>query len=782
MFPKLLLRFFLPLLLKQYAIGAEYVESKYRLFPHKIGRQNVDTESSEGSSISHGNDMPEISSSANNESPSVDEGVETDINLDAGIVAVTASADETQFKPQLAPPAPLEPKSAPAAPVIDQSATATAENSNVSVDWDAVAAIYDAHYVSSPSKSGKSEAFNPRLDRSKSGKELTPNSGISSPAKSSKRVGKGGKHNESSTNEQSEAVWTDIVNIANTYMNGDSQLNSNGPASISKSGKNAHTSNLFQSPTHGGGKASKDSKSKSGKNASIAIPIQSISSETATTTTSTATTTTTTTTAATTTTTTVSESTSATTQETTSTSTTATTTTESTSTVLPQTTSTTVPEPTTTDIATTSTSTATTATTTTESTSTALPQTTSTTVSEPTTTDIATTSTATTTAVPQTTSASATTSTTTPFVGPENRIFPVDCDNCFPMIDIDGDQAIMFIKNEQVQFLSFNETSRRLEPTTILSDMMEFEPTAVSISGNIAAIGHPGDVGEVLLFEQESPGIWINLGTINDPGNEGSYFGSDVAVDGDVIVVGASMIGDDVGTGAVYIYRLNADENGQSTWDLEATLVADDAADSPYEEFGNVVSVKGNIIVVGDENHGNLNSGAAYVYQYDPDITSWLQVGSPITNDECELGYFGTAVAIMENGNLLISCHRDNDRRGAVFYYTRSTESDEYVLQQKIVAADGKSDDEFGGLYKTIAVDGNTMAIGTGSRERVYIFHLQDDDVWNEASYLDEPAGFNVVQFGSNLAMSGNKLLIRSSGNAYFYELEDDGGSGNLFE
>jgi hypothetical protein len=339
----------------------------------------------------------------------------------------------------------------------------------------------------------------------------------------------------------------------------------------------------------------------------------------------------------------------------------------------------------------------------------------------------------------------------------------------------------MFIKNEQVQFLTFNETSRRLEPTTILSEMMEFEPTAVSISGNIAAVGHPGDVGEVLLFEQKSPGIWINLGTINDPGNESS-FGSDVAVDGDVIVVGASMIGDDVRTGAVYVYRLNVDENGQSTWDLEATLVADDAADSPYEEFGNVVSVKGNTIVVGDENHGNMNSGAAYVYQYDPDTTSWLQAGSPITNDECE-SYFGTAVAIMENGNLLISCPRDNYRRGAVFYYTRSTESDyEYVMQQKIVSADGKSDDEFGGSYKTIAVDGNTMAIGTGSRERVYIFHLQDDDVWNEVSYIDEPAGFNVVQFGSNLAMSGNKLLIRSSGNAYFYELEDDGGSGNLFE
>jgi len=225
----------------------------------------------------------------------------------------------------------------------------------------------------------------------------------------------------------------------------------------------------------------------------------------------------------------------------------------------------------------------------------------------------------------------------------------------------------------------------------------------------------------------------------------------------------ASMIGDDFDTGAVYVYR-----RSQDGWVQEAKLVADDTMDSPYEEFGHIVSIKGNIIVVGDEYYGQANKGAAYVFEYDAEAGSWIQIGSPITTDECELGYFGSSVGIMENGNLLISCNRDNGKTGAVYYFARS--GAEYVMQQKIVASDGVVGDEFGGSFKTIAVDGDTAIIGTNKRERVYVFNLQDD-VWAEVSYIDEPAGFDIVQFGSNLALSANRVLIRSSGNAYFYQL-----------
>ncbi len=322
----------------------------------------------------------------------------------------------------------------------------------------------------------------------------------------------------------------------------------------------------------------------------------------------------------------------------------------------------------------------------------------------------------------------------------------------------------MFIKFEQLQFLEFNEATSMLEPTTTITSGVNYDPTAVSISGDTAVVGDSGS-GQVHVFERDFSGTWSNTTVISQPddSNPGAYFGSDVAIDNDVIVIGASMIGDDFDTGAVYVYR-----RSQDGWVQEAKLVADDTMDSPYEEFGHIVSIKGNIIVVGDEYYGQANKGAAYVFEYDAEAGSWIQIGSPITTDECELGYFGSSVGIMENGNLLISCNRDNGKTGAVYYFARS--GAEYVMQQKIVASDGSVGDEFGGSFKTIAVDGDTAIIGTNKRERVYVFNLQDD-VWTEVSYIDEPAGFDIVQFGSNLALSANRVLIRSSGNAYFYQL-----------
>jgi hypothetical protein len=54
-----------------------------------------------------------------------------------------------------------------------------------------------------------------------------------------------------------------------------------------------------------------------------------------------------------------------------------------------------------------------------------------------------------------------------------------------------------------------------------------------------------------------------------------SYFGSDVSIDNDVLVVGATgdALVDDSGTGATYVYRRDA---SSPVWIQEAKLVAND--------------------------------------------------------------------------------------------------------------------------------------------------------------------------------------------------------------
>jgi hypothetical protein len=350
--------------------------------------------------------------------------------------------------------------------------------------------------------------------------------------------------------------------------------------------------------------------------------------------------------------------------------------------------------------------------------------------------------------------------------GPDNRLLSVDCGSCYPVIDIDGDSAVIFIKNVQIQFLSFSYEAEKFEPTTTLK--VDYDASSVSISANTTVIGTEG---KVYIFEKDmSSDTWEQTTELSLVDVE--HFGSDVSIDGNVLVVGATGDAiDDSGTGAAYVYRRT-----QDGWVQEAKLVAKDRKAS-YEMFGHVVSVRGNIIVTGDEYFDKTNHlhRAVHVYEYDS-LTGWSLVGDSIKNDECESFFFGTAVGITEDGNVLISCHRDHSRRGAVFYYTRSSAEygSEYVMKQKIVASAGSTGDEFGGLFKTIAVDGNIMSIGTGKTNRVYTFTLQDN-LWTETSQIDPPAGFNIVQHGSNVALCGNRLIARSSSNAYSYKLSPRG-------
>ncbi len=378
----------------------------------------------------------------------------------------------------------------------------------------------------------------------------------------------------------------------------------------------------------------------------------------------------------------------------------------------------------------------------------------------------------------------------------ENRVLPIDCEGCYPIIDIDGDTAVMFIQKEaQIHFLSYttqektqqqqqqrlkqqkqqSEAQEKFQITTTLN--VDFEASAVSISGNIAVVGS-SDEGKVYIFEKDTSSSsaedsWKQVFELSV--TNVSYFGSDVSVDNDVLVVGATgdALVDDSGTGATYVYRRDA---SSPVWIQEAKLVANDNKAS-YEVYGHVASVKGNFIVTGDEYYDNSNRlyRAVHVYEYDSLTASWTLVADSIANDDCELGIFGTAVEVTDIGNVLISCQRDiHGHTGAVFYYTRSSSSDsvQYVMQQKIIPSDGSAGDEFGGLYKTIAVDGNMLSIGTGKKNRIYTFTLEEEsNLWTETSKLDPPAGLDIINFGSNLSLSGNRVLARSSSNVYSYTL-----------
>ncbi|MDP6583942.1 MAG: FG-GAP repeat protein, partial [Anaerolineales bacterium] len=239
-------------------------------------------------------------------------------------------------------------------------------------------------------------------------------------------------------------------------------------------------------------------------------------------------------------------------------------------------------------------------------------------------------------------------------------------------------------------------------------------------------------------------------GAIND------YFGTSVAISGDVALIG-SRYDDDNGynSGSAYVYRFDG-----SSWQEEAKLLASDGA--AYDLFGISVAIDGNLALIGamgDDDNGGW-SGSAYVYRFDGD--SWQEEAKLLPSDGADWDYFGRSVAI--DGNLaLIGAWGDDDNgtnsgRAYIFDF------DGVIWQEtKLTASDGVSGDNFG---SSVAIDGSTVVVGAqlGDDNEVSIvdsggvyvyFKNTCTGIWDEEK-LSFPEAEASSLFGSSVAISGD--------------------------
>jgi len=214
------------------------------------------------------------------------------------------------------------------------------------------------------------------------------------------------------------------------------------------------------------------------------------------------------------------------------------------------------------------------------------------------------------------------------------------------------------------------------------------------------------------------------------------WFGGSVAISGDTIVVGAPWRDDSGGTnsGAVYVFRRDGD-----TWGSPEKLTAgDDAGHDDY--FGLDVDVSGDTIVVGayaDDDTGT-DSGAAYVFRYNG--TTWTREGKLTGWDADAADWFGADVAIA--GDVIVVGAGGHDGvsvadSGAAFVFRRIGGS--WKPQQKLAASDAAAWDYFG---IPVSISGSTVAVGAGWDDDVvansgsaYVFDLPEPHalyVWRD--------------------------------------------------
>jgi hypothetical protein len=294
--------------------------------------------------------------------------------------------------------------------------------------------------------------------------------------------------------------------------------------------------------------------------------------------------------------------------------------------------------------------------------------------------------------------------------------------------------------------------------------------TDVALDGDTAIVGADQDdlgsprfPGSAYVFTR-SGGSWSQQDKLL-PADDGGSFGASVDIGGDTAIVGALTDEDPNGfrAGSAYIFTRSG-----SSWNRVQKLLGDN---DPNDNFGSDVALDGDVALIGaftDEGlAGNVNAGAAYVYTRSSGTWGVEQKLAPSDGAEDPVtDRFGVRVALDGDTALIGSPSDDNpsgNGAGSAYVYTRS--GGNWSRQQKLLADDGDGFDAFG----AVALQGDTALIGAGGDEdpngddagSAYVF-TRTGGRWNQTCKLSaqDDAADSGDSFGSSVSLDGDTALI----------------------
>lgn len=304
--------------------------------------------------------------------------------------------------------------------------------------------------------------------------------------------------------------------------------------------------------------------------------------------------------------------------------------------------------------------------------------------------------------------------------------------------------------------------------------------TTVAIDGDVAVVGAPGSdfavFGAAYVFRRVS-GVWTFEQKLSPPaGVAMDEYGASVSVSVDRIAVGAPESGFD-GPGSVYIYR----DNGL-TWTLEGDLSAlGGAAD---DEFGRAVSLSGTSVLIGapGRDEAGSESGAAYVYVFDG--AAWALQQKLLASGGAAGDRFGAALA-HESNTALIGAPLDDfgggGDRGSVHAFSRSGAV--WGAGTVITASDAANGDGFGsaiGLSGDRAVFAAPFSNQRGTDSGSVYVYSRSGGIWSFSQEITAADTAAFDRFGASVAVSLDNIVIgapdndddgASSGSVYFFRL-----------
>jgi hypothetical protein len=297
--------------------------------------------------------------------------------------------------------------------------------------------------------------------------------------------------------------------------------------------------------------------------------------------------------------------------------------------------------------------------------------------------------------------------------------------------------------------------------------------SAIALNGDTLAVGAsarhamPGhQKGVVFVYQREGDG-WAEIAQLI-PGDEGDgfqtdlHFGNALALEGDTLAVGApgargQLAGND--SGAVYLF-----ERRGSAWEQRAILHAADQTTGA--RFGERVVLREGVLAVS----GGHNGGQA-VYVFERAGEAWVERARLTGDSTGERDRFGHSLAIggetLAVGAMDYDAHLERYTSYAVYLFRR--EGERWVRETKLAP----SAEEEVGFGSSLAVEGNTLAVGVGDDAAgygsgaLYIYENGPQGWRQQARLVAGDASLSFFgSFGSAIALGGDLLAVGAAGDS----------------
>ena len=287
--------------------------------------------------------------------------------------------------------------------------------------------------------------------------------------------------------------------------------------------------------------------------------------------------------------------------------------------------------------------------------------------------------------------------------------------------------------------------------------------SSIAIQGDLMIVGAPSNTvhgvasaGVVYVYGLNRTNWILQAKLVANDLGAGNRLGSSVAVSGETIVAGA------VGSSAAYVFARNG-----ARWSQQAKLTA--AVTMSNSEFGFSATISANTIVVGSprDAQNGTNAGAAYVFVRSG--TNWTQQVKLLGSDTAANDLFGSSVAISGESVAIGAPGKSQPgatNLGAAYVFMRNGAN--WTQQTRLLAANAKASDAFG---SAVSLNGDLLAVGAkGDDQRAtnagaaYVFQ-RIGSTWTEQNkLLPETRSLSNAAFGGSVAIDGGQVIVGAAG------------------